>query len=268
MRFENNKSLRNSIYHVRQRSPLTWAPFRWGLIFALLLIMMFGLMLSNYWPTDAQNDASITYVALGDSLTAGIGSSEVDQLRIYGFVPRLTDYLRQNQPLYVENHGIPGLTSEQLIWYLQNGAGVPSSLRSADMITLSIGGNDLLQLIDQGLISEQNALQRIEQYSSTLESILTLIRSYNDQVPVYILGLYSPYESGHPLADLGHQLIPTFNTVIKQVSGTDVNTYVVDVYDLFHLQSDQYTHINRGDIHPNDEGYRMISEAFIEQIDP
>lgn len=212
----------------------------------------------------AQEKQTLRYVALGDSLTAGLGASEEEYLRLQAFVPQLTADLRKSKPVYVENHGIPGITSEQLLLYLQQGPGLAQRLEAADLITMTIGGNDLLQLLRGAneLPDLMKIKQTIDGFGCTIAKILESIRSFNAQVPIFVMDLYTPYDSEHPLHQLGKEAITYYNTVLAEQIDSLPNVSLVSVYDVFLDQGRTLTHIEQGDIHPNDDGYALIFQAF------
>ncbi len=235
----------------------------------LILPGILLLFFSPLWfllPTLAEKKEEITYLAFGDSLTAGIGATEINYLRINAFVPRLTAYLRQTYQVTVENHGIPGITSEQQLFYLENGPGVSRRLSEASIITLSIGGNDLLRLVSSGNLDEAAIEETIGAYRRHLNSILDNIRRVNTNAPIFVMGLYSPYPEGHPLASLGERVIPLFNSVLQQTVVNRTGVYDVQVYEQFEGKELELTLIANQDIHPNDRGYELIFDAFVLQL--
>lgn len=217
-------------------------------------------------PTLAKvDDKELFYLALGDSLTAGIGATETNYLRLSGFVPQLTSYLRETQPVYVENHGIPGLTSGQLFRYVQEGLGMTAKLAEADLITITIGGNDLLQLLTSELerqMDNEKLSEILQTYSQHIQKTFKHIRQVNPEVPIYILDLFSPFGIDHPLHQISKQVVTSFNAQLNQLVETEENIYMVSVYPYFLHKEEELTHITKDDVHPNDQGYQVIFKAF------
>src|SRR5215212_5354535 len=83
------------------------------------------------------------YVALGDSLAAGVGARQ-------GYVDRYAEYLREDTGARVKvtNLGVSGQTSPQLLRTLRNDPSTRSALRVAEVVTYNIGINDLGQASD------------------------------------------------------------------------------------------------------------------------
>src|SRR5215212_1445614 len=82
--------------------------------------------------------ASWDYVALGDSLAAGVGAHR-------GYVDRYAHYVRIDTGASVDvvNLGQSGQTSSQLLDALSNDQSIRRKLRAAEIITFNIGINDL-----------------------------------------------------------------------------------------------------------------------------
>jgi lysophospholipase L1-like esterase len=225
------------------------------------LIILFSQLLHSEF-TEANQKESLTYIALGDSLTVGLGSSETNYLRLHSFVPMLTAHLRKDYEVYVENHGIPGITSAQLLLYLREGPGVQAKIQDADIMTITIGGNDLLLLLRSENLTQEQIESTIEQFGQQLEEILSEIRLSNKNVPIYIMGLYTPYDQDHPLHQPGKLAIPAYNQEISDNIDAFERVHLVSVYDSFLNKGDQLTHIDQNDIHPNDHGYKVIFNSF------
>lgn len=235
----------------------------------LCLIFLFGALYPSSLSQagEAQNKPPLFYLALGDSLTHGLGATETNYLRLGAFVPRITAALRTDWDVHVENHGIPGITSSQLQWYLQNGPGVNQSIAQANLITITIGGNDLLQLLRNEDLDMRQIDQAINAYQAQVKAIIEHLLSINPDTQIYLMGLYLPYESEHPLYQTGSRAIPLFNTVTAEVAQAFNQVHFVDVYEPFLNKGRRYTHIDQEDIHPNDIGYSLLYEAFFRIIE-
>lgn len=85
-------------------------------------------------PINAQDD-TVDYVAFGDSIAYGYGLDDVNN----GFVNIVGEYLNSD----VSNYAVSGLTSTQLVEMLESGD-YDDDIINADVITLTIGSNDIL----------------------------------------------------------------------------------------------------------------------------
>ncbi|MGD6775913.1 SGNH/GDSL hydrolase family protein [Sutcliffiella horikoshii] len=229
----------------------------------ILVVMLIVSSFLIYPPATAESPGEITYIAIGDSLTAGLGSSEENYLRIHGFVPQFTKYLREKNNVTVENYGIPGLSSTGLLALLNADEALQNRLKTAGVISVSIGGNDFLQTIRSVPESEdETALNvRMEILKRTYQETYKLLRELNPDATIILLGLYNPYPEGHELTDLGAKYAPLFNGFIEEY-GDESNTLVIDPYEAFEGKALEWTHIAKDDIHPNDRGYTEITQLI------
>ncbi|MCA1320072.1 GDSL-type esterase/lipase family protein [Bacillus tianshenii] len=224
------------------------------LLFTAFLI--FGSFII-YPPVIAESPKEMTYIALGDSLTAGLGSSEENYLRIHAFVPQFTKYLRKENTVKVVNYGIPGLTSTGLLALLSGDEGLRNRLKTADIISISIGGNNFLQTVRSVPDPEESQLDlNMQILERSLKENYELIREINPKATVMLVGLYNPYPSDHPLHKLGEEYAPKFNSSVKKLSSG--STLFIDPYEAFVNREVALTHIEEDDIHPNDQGYQEI----------
>ena len=225
------------------------------------------LLFANFFlfpPAKAETPSSLTYIALGDSLSAGYGSSEVDFLRINGFVPRFVKYLRDDNIVHVENHSVPGLSSAGLQFMLETDPGLQNRLKEADIVTLSIGGNDFLNTVRANPnIGDIGLSLRMALLEENYRSIINRIKELNSDAIVIILGLFNPYYENHELKANGDTFAPLFNDFIDTFA--DSRTIVVNPFEQFVGREKQLTHIEDDDIHPNDDGYFVIHDLLVEK---
>ncbi len=233
------------------------------------------------------------YIALGDSLSEGSGASDPAAT---AFVPLVHAGLGKGYELL--NLGHAGDTSRQLMdhGHLDEAlARLPASPAEGDgrsdvrLITLEIGGNDLLNLyfdlvlsgtcpnVEASLGNDRECLQPLKralsEFEANLAEILDRLQEAADGVPLVLMTLYNPFSGGiqtfDALGELGLEGLPDtpfpegLNDIIRsQARGRDV--ILVDIYPVFQGKSPQY--ISSDFIHPNDEGYRVIAGAVLEAV--
>lgn len=94
-------------------------------------------------------DKKIYYLALGDSLTRGVGDEEHKN----GYTKRLAEKLEQwteISEVVLDNRGKRGRRSDQLLSLLEKGH-YDSEIRNSELITMTIGGNDIMKVVKQDL---------------------------------------------------------------------------------------------------------------------
>lgn len=231
------------------------------------------------------------YIALGDSLSAGVGASNPLET---AFVPLVHRWL-QDQPggeaIQLLNLGHPGDTSQDLMAHGHlDQALAQLERRDGDvrLITLEIGGNDLLQLyfslvitgicpdLETSLRQQQcvDALgQALDAFRPNLEAILARLREADAALPIAVMTLYNSF-SGigspvDPLAQVALEGLPDtpfptgLNDIIREV-GTNYAVILVDLYPLFDGRGKDL--IAADLIHPNDAGYQVMADAVISAL--
>src|SRR5262249_58321417 len=85
--------------------------------------------------------SALSYVALGDSLAVGSGDGGGG-----GYVARYRDDLAADleAPVALQNLGVGGSTTQNLLDSLTTDSMVESAVAGADVVTFDIGGNDIL----------------------------------------------------------------------------------------------------------------------------
>ncbi len=96
----------------------------------------------------------VNYVALGDSIAGGYGLDDAEEESYVGRIAAAME--KRYGAVRVTNFGKNGLRSEQLLEILTDPANKQhdaymAAIRKADLITLSIGSNDLLQYISRDM---------------------------------------------------------------------------------------------------------------------
>ncbi len=254
--------------------------------------------------TSSQNpDAKRAFshmVFLGDSITAGYEPG-VKAANYDGFAPRLAEQGLFRSAVQSQNHSILGLTSTGLDNYLSEvtagskittndiQANLPGAVYSlgtiqakkdiaqADLITVTIGGNDFLNALGSlnelpQDISSLNLDQVGTKYKINIDHIMKQLTSLNAKAVIVVADQYQPMP-----AEVGTQLYAGLNTVANQFSqivDQTVKSYVAQGYDVrvAHVSKDfpgkelAMTHIAEGDIHPNQTGYDAIAHTFAQTI--
>ena len=233
------------------------------------------------------------YIALGDSLSEGVGASD---RATTDFVPLVHQALGDDFELL--NLGHSGDTSRELIDHghleeavnaIEERNGDDDRENDVKLVTLEIGGNDLLDLYFADVISGtcpdlQTALEKpecifplrtaFERFEPNLDSVLERLRGADPAVPIVLLTLYNPFSGRIPaiaeLAELalegraGTPFAEGFNDIIRATGG-DHAVVLVDLYPLFEGKAQEL--IAQDLIHPNDAGYRVMADAVLAALE-
>lgn len=232
------------------------------------------------------------YIALGNSLSEGVGASDRDAT---SFVPLVHEGLGEGAELL--NLGHSGDTSDELITHghlsealtqveQRNGDGDPDN--DVKLVTLEIGGNDLLDLyfslvlpgVCPTLVESLakpvcvDALQgALDEFAPNLAMALDRLREADPDLTIVVMALYNPFSGGFDpldeLAELALEGQPDtafpqgLNDIIRRET-EERGLILVDWQPLFEGKAGEYI---AGDlIHPNDEGYRVMADAVLEAL--
>ena len=95
-----------------------------------------------------ERPAAVSYLAIGDSLTEGIGANSPQQ----HFVAQLFRYLRHSDHCHFRNWGISGMTSTELLQLVQHSA-FQRLLPRLTHLTVTTGGCDFIELFEKGKLT-------------------------------------------------------------------------------------------------------------------
>jgi lysophospholipase L1-like esterase len=158
------------------------------------------------------------------------------------------------------NAGVPGVTSQQVLQYQ-----VPQAIGAfrPTVITLTVGGNDLLSILRGA-----DPTQVIAQFAANLTQILYALRASLPQTRIYISNLYSI-----PEIQGSDAVVQRLNLVIAQVAAAiPGGVPVADVYSAFQGRDGLLLVERHGadplEVHPTNAGYRVIAQAFEAVISP
>lgn len=201
---------------------------------------------------------NLSYVALGDSLSTGVGAS----LFSPGFVPRYRRMsereLRQHIQLFV--FARPGNKTSDLVQLLKEER-VRSEIKRAQMITITAGGNDLIHAYEQYKKSNQEAMM-IDAFHTCKKNMSHIICSVDALMDdghhpyiIRIANVYNPF----PNDALAKKWVGKFNQFLHTFHN-ECNIKMIDIYTLF--QSEREKLLTPDHVHPNDRGHQRIAEAF------
>lgn len=199
------------------------------------------------------------YTAIGDSLTTGFGA-----LPGNGFVPvyRRIAESRLQSNVASTNLGVNGMTTAELEQRLRRNSINREAIRGADIITLSIGGNDLIRSAKSaarqpGQLSSElrRSLQECKQNFAGIMGILMQLKAgTRNPYIIRIVGLYNPYPQVAEASEWVHQFNRYASQYTNQVSG------FASIYSEFSGNERGLLSIDH--VHPNGRGYRVIAEKL------
>ncbi len=233
------------------------------------------------------------YVALGDSVAFGVGASDPSS---GGYVALTYDALRKsdryrNRGLELVNLAVPGATSSDLL--LSGGQleralneirerqeDVSSADDNVEIITIDIGGNDVLALATSDspcpadpISPECESLLQgmVDRLEENLTEVVSSLREAAPMAHIIVLDRYSPLSGRVGAEDLVADLaVRKINDVTESVvSQMELGVDLASVYPLFRGRASQL--VADDNLHPNDDGHALIAEvvqAAIEGREP
>lgn len=228
---------------------------------------------------------NIRFVAIGDSLTEGVG----DETASGGYVPLVASTLEEAfsiNSIEIENYGVAGDRSTQILKRINEQQEIQDDIASAEIISVTVGGNDLMKVIQNNILglSVEKFEKPGEKYQANLTKLLTTIRQLNSTAPIYVLGIYNPYYIYFPEITEMQTIIDQWNTRTQAVVEQEERMYFVPINDLIYqgIISDEEASevpdadtlnelrnnaIYEGDnFHPNYNGYQLIAKAFTNKM--
>ncbi|NQJ68265.1 SGNH/GDSL hydrolase family protein [Streptococcus suis] len=219
------------------------------------------------------------YVALGDSLTEGVG----DTTGQGGFVPLLAQSLTNDYGYEVDyqNFGISGNTSNQILKRMKEKQELKLALQEANLLTITVGGNDLRKVIIKNIANLKLSTfdKPAKEYGKRLESIIQVARKDNPSLPIYVVGIYNPFFLSLPELTEMQFIVDKWNTTTEETVAKYENVYFVGINDLLYrglegeagisqLNQSQSNNLlfEEDQFHPNNTGYEIIKKAVLEKM--
>lgn len=218
------------------------------------------------WSTRKAEEAQdVFYLALGDSLTRGVG----DETQKYGYTIRLQQQMEKwpmIKAVELDNRGKNGRRSDQLLALLKKGH-YDEELKKANLITMTLGGNDVMKIVKNHLFSLEKSMfdKELPRFRERYDEILKEIRQQNPDAPIVMIGFYNPFSIVIDEMTPFEPIISEWNAEIESLSKTDGNACFVPVEDLFVSNEDMVYHVDF--FHPNSAGYDRMASRAIETLE-
>ncbi|NBG86902.1 SGNH/GDSL hydrolase family protein [Isachenkonia alkalipeptolytica] len=269
------------------------------MVFILVVIMILALPINAL--AARPNAEARTYLNLGDSIARGTG---VDPMDAYfsGYSEYLSGFGFEGG-----NMAFDGVTSSWILNELLYTDWMQEAVEEADVITISIGGNNILQPVIGAMMKAYNAqsiseleekivnggpdiwdiiIQQlladdelraalwlgVEDFQSHWPQIINAIHYLNEEANIIILSIYNPVckMESPELYQLMEELIRPMNQTMRENQGRRVS--VANVYNAFRRNEDAVNFsiawpINL-DPHPTNIGHQLIVEELMRVRNP
>ncbi len=278
-------------------------------------MLLFALLLSTATGSVNAADAAAVQgaeqdvfriVALGDSVTAGYEPGMTDpNTKPYGYAERLLEQGWYHGRSTLSNYGILGLTSSGLLNYtaaIKDGTaitpdGIQAGLRdprisqfaaltpqiktelaAADLITITIGGNDVSSLFlnvkEMATADFDSQLeQRLTAYGTNMKTVLENIRAVNPAATILLADQYQPAPkialgaNYTTLMSAAERFTAVVDSITASLNTVEAPVLTAHVAAQFAGVEASLTHIigaGAADFHPTQLGYEKIARVFAE----
>lgn len=212
--------------------------------------------------------SEIQIVALGDSLTKGTGDATGE-----GYVKRVVKGLHTelNKPVRVLNNlAINGMQADELADRLHNDNGFKYAIQQANLILLTIGGNDLFQSARAKNAGKKLTASTISSITNELpealdhfKQVITELNIINKNAQIVYIGLYNPFYDIEVLRN-GSLDVQQWNKEAYAILHTYPNMMMIPTFDLFEGKITDY--LSPDHFHPNQQGYERIAARIVESL--
>jgi len=228
-----------------------------GILCAVFVFLSFGVF------AQAQEEP-LKLVVLGDSIAKGAG--------VICDSNTFANRIAAERGYALQNFGKGGDTSGSLLYKVTENEGIREAIRGADIITVSIGGNDFypsVYLIATGLLGDIDWMEPRraalkENYGAAIDEIRAL---KNPDALLIVQTLYNPVFSFMPPTAhvMYEEVVLGINAVIRGYLEEHPGAYrIADVYAAF---QGRHGLVFIDMVHPSDCGHGVIAEVITATID-
>lgn len=234
------------------------------ILIAALLITTAGSIL--FQPSTVAS-TPVAYIALGDSIAFGIGSSLPEKR---GYPALLTEHVERitGNDVTLYNHAVPGETAATFMTSGQVDALASTRQRMEEqgvpieLVTVSLGGNEMLAEQYSSSIERQQALG---EFRDTLDVAVRRIREEVGTDPEIVLTTYYDLSEGDSSIESSDAWwIEQFNQVIAETAER-YDAVVADILPAFRGRIEELT-LHPYDVHPRNQGYRAIARQVLASL--
>ena len=205
----------------------------------------------------------IDYMVIGDSISSGINSYGN---KTYGYNDYLKNYLDNNNLLHKYNNYfiknkytikelLNDIKSNKNILYNDKNYNLKKELRESDILTISIGMDELVNILNQN--KEFKYLKDdLDEMIKDMDNLIKIITSYS-KANVVLIGYYNPYnEYNKDTERIFSYINDKYNTIAKKY-----NIKYIDIYNI--IKKDKSYLPNKLDYHLTSKGYLEIAKEII-----
>ena len=221
--------------------------------FLLTLTLMLSLAVTAF-AADSTN-----FVVLGDSIAHGHGLEDKENYAYGALIAKANGY-------NYFNHAYDGDTSFDLNKRLGTNA-VITSLKKADIVAISIGGNNFLrggfvEMILKGIVGNYDMFdETAEEFYDNFNIAIDKIRAINPDVTILVQTVYNPRND--LFAGVYQKALDRLNKYIRKAAA-EKDLTLVEIAAAFDGHAGEYI---QGDVvHPNERGHYNIALEYLKVL--
>ena len=227
----------------------------------LISVLLCVLLLLGTLGVAAAAEDQTRYVVLGDSIAYGSGLSNPKKA-VYGRIVADT-----NGYAY-ENYAVPGHTTDNLLRRMENNT-VKEAIKNADIISISIGGNnfllgDLNALLYDGIVKQEYS--RFDEIAAGfyegLCAIVDNIRALNADAAIVLQTIYNP-QTGY-VGDVYQNGADRLNAKMREYLQTHPGEILLA--DVAAALTDSDTDFAEDRVHPSAAGNEKIARVVLQTL--
>lgn len=209
-----------------------------------------------------QDNGKDSLVALGDSISFGYNLGKTNDHPSQFAFPFLIGSASHER---VSDLAVPAWTTADLLKALNTDARYQQAVKHADRVTIDIGGEDLLQLIQSvqaaggTTITPEQLAPVAANLEANLSAIIATVRSLT-KADIVVYNTYIPFQQNSPYYPLGTTYLPQINalTAATVAKFGDKKITIADAYDAFIGHESKF--IIQNDVHPTVLGQKELAE--------
>lgn len=227
----------------------------------LISVIMCIVLLAGSFAISVSAEEKLSYLVLGDSIAYASGVKNAQEA-CYGKIVADTNGYEYS------NYAVPGHTTTNLINRLSDET-VLEAVKNADIISISIGGNDFLMnnivglMFDSIVKNDYSKFDAIEEsFYENFSRIIDIINENNADAVILMQTLYNP-QSGYLRAPY-QQGADRINSAIKRYAENNPGEIVI--VDVATALGDAPENFAGDNIHPSVRGNEIIADVVLEKL--
>lgn len=234
-----------------------------------LIISVFLIIFLIFIIYKTNSDNLIDYMSIGDSFDLGINSYGNNT---YSFHDYIKNYLDNNNNLHKTSfyYSKPNYKIEDLLEDIKNNKeiiyndktyNIKKELREADLITIAIGMDELVNILeyDGKLNNIKTTYEKIDEMITNMDNLIKTVKKISSS-NIILIGYYNPYKKeSKELNRLFSYIDDKYLTISKKYKIT-----YVDIYKTIKDNSDYLP--NFKDYHINSKGYLKVASQIIDKL--